>query len=81
MNLPALPSNGIYTYPTLPLDSLWSGQWYRTFEGGLALVHEVGGVWAGHSVGVLHPLERGRGGRLEGLRVQDTLSDRSLPAT
>jgi hypothetical protein len=53
---------------------------YHTFERSLSLVHEVGGVGAGHSVGVLHPLEGRRGGRLEGLRVQDTLSNRSLPA-
>ena len=52
-----------------------------TFEGGLSLVHEVGSVGACHRVGVLHPQHRGRGGRLEGLRVQDPLSDRPLPAT
>ena len=34
---------------------------------------------SGHRVGVLHLLNGGRGGRLESLRVQDTLSDGALP--
>ncbi len=51
----------------------------RTFERCLPLEHEVRSMWPRHSVGVLHLLEGGRGGGLEGLGVQDTLGNSALP--